>query len=80
MKRLLKLIILFLLLPITVFALENYKDEIADITEVEVKEDVINIYLFRGDGCPHCAKAEEFLEEYSDNDNVEVYDYEVWYN
>ena len=84
MKRLLKLIILFLLLPllpITVFALDNYKDEVADIVGEEVKEDVINVYLFRGDGCPHCAKAEEFLdEEYSDNDQVKVYDYEVWYD
>ena len=81
MKKLLKLIILFLLLPITVFALDNYKDEVADIVGEEVKEDVINVYLFRGDGCPHCAKAEEFLdEEYSDNNQVKVYDYEVWYD
>ena len=81
MKRLLKLIILFLLLPITVFALDNYKDEVADIVGEEVEENVINVYLFRGDGCPHCAKAEEFLdEEYSDNDQVKVYDYEVWYD
>ena len=81
MKKLLKLIILFLLLPITVFALDNYKDEVADIVGEEVKENVINVYLFRGDGCPHCAKAEEFLdEEYSDNEQVKVYDYEVWYD
>ena len=81
MKKLLKLIILFLLLPITVFALDNYKDEVADIVGEEVQENVINVYLFRGDGCPHCAKAEEFLdEEYSDNEQVKVYDYEVWYD
>ena len=41
MKRLLKLIILFLLLPITVFALDNYKDEVADIVGEEVRENVI---------------------------------------
>ncbi len=48
---------------------------------VKADEKVINIYLFYGDGCPHCAAEEEFLDEYlKDNDNVKLYKYEVWYD
>ena len=48
---------------------------------VKADEKVINIYLFYGDGCPHCAAEEEFLDEYlKDKDNVKLYKYEVWYD
>lgn len=48
---------------------------------VHAEEKVINIHLFYGNGCPHCAHEEEFLDEYvKDNKNVKVYMYEVWYN
>ncbi len=41
----------------------------------------VNIYLFYGDGCPHCAALEEYLDsEYSSDKNVTVYKYEVWNN
>lgn len=41
----------------------------------------INVYLFYGDGCPHCKAEEEFLESYlKDNNDVKLYTYEVWYN
>ena len=41
----------------------------------------VNIYLFYGDGCPHCAALEEYLNnEYSTDKNVMVYKYEVWNN
>ena len=41
----------------------------------------LNIYLFHGDGCPHCKAEIEFLDEYlTDNDNVHLHKYEVWYN
>lgn len=39
----------------------------------------VNIYLFYGDGCPHCSALEEYLdEEYSTDKDVKVYKYEVW--
>ena len=44
----------------------------------------VNVYLFRGEGCPHCAEAEKFFEalskdaEYSNY--YELVDYEVWYD
>ncbi len=41
----------------------------------------VHIYFFWGNGCPHCAEAEPFLDslerKYS---RLEVYDFEVWYN
>lgn len=44
------------------------------------KED-ITLYFFHGDGCPHCAEEEIFLdnlqEEYPD---LKIVSYEVWYN
>lgn len=41
----------------------------------------LNIYLFYGDGCPHCAAEEKFLNDYiKKNDNVKLHMYEVWYN
>ena len=39
------------------------------------------INLFYGDGCPHCKKEEEFLNELKGKyDNIEIKKYEVWYN
>lgn len=44
-------------------------------------DEVINIHLFYGDGCPHCAHEKEFLEEYlKDAHDVKLYKYEVWYD
>lgn len=44
-------------------------------------QDKINIYFFYGDGCPHCAKEEKFLntleKEYKD---IKINRYEVWNN
>ncbi len=38
------------------------------------------IYLFWGDGCPHCAEADPFLQELANNNpNIELRKYEVWY-
>ena len=51
--------------------------------KAETKEK-INVYLFRGEGCPHCAEAEEFFDELSKDEEYKEYytlvDYEVWQN
>ena len=40
----------------------------------------IYIYFFWGDGCPHCAEAEPFLEDLARRyPAVEIVSYEVWY-
>lgn len=41
----------------------------------------VNIYLFWGEGCPHCAKAKPFLEGLDANsDSINLQEYEVYYN
>lgn len=49
---------------------------------VNAKEgDTIRLYLFHGDGCPHCAEEIKFLNSIEGNyDNLEIVKYEVWYN
>lgn len=61
--RLLILGILFILFPL----------------RVNAEGRVVNIHLFYGETCPHCAAEEKFLDEYlKDKDNVKLYTYEVW--
>lgn len=39
------------------------------------------IYFFRGEGCPHCASMEKFLDELKkEYPQLEIHDYEIWYN
>lgn len=46
-----------------------------------LENDNINVYLFYGDGCPHCAEEKKFLDTIKDDyENVEFVYYEVWYN
>lgn len=48
-------------------------------TLVSAKE--VNLYLFHGDGCPHCAKEREYLKEIENEyDDVNIHLYEVWYD
>ncbi len=43
--------------------------------------DDVSIYLFWGDGCPHCAKAKPFLEDLAkSNSNIKYFNYEIYYN
>lgn len=43
-------------------------------------EEVVDIYFFHGDGCPHCSEEMKFLEEIKTKYNVNIHMYEVWYN
>ena len=64
MKKILKFLIVFailLLLPVS----------------AKADEKVINIHLFYGNGCPHCAAEEEYLKDRTD---VKLYKYEIWYD
>ena len=48
---------------------------------VMVKAETTNIYLFYGEGCPHCQALEEYLDKaYKNDKDVKVYKYEVWSN
>lgn len=49
--------------------------------ELEALENEVTIYLFYGDGCPHCADEKIFLASLEDEyDNLNVVLYETWYN
>lgn len=77
------IVALFFLFPINIFALSSdYKDQISDITGAKVEKEKINFYLFRGQGCPHCAEEEKWIKSIKKKykDKVNFYDYEVWYN
>lgn len=49
------------------------------VGNVDAKE--INMYLFYGEGCPHCEALMHYLNsEYSHNKDINLYKYEVWNN
>lgn len=68
MKKILKLFLLILVMLVV-------------ITPVNAKNKETNLYLFYGDGCPHCEKAKEYLNTIKNNySNFNIIEYEVWYN
>ena len=41
----------------------------------------VHLYIFHGDGCPHCADALAFLDELGErHPTLRVHDFEVWYD
>ena len=67
MKKISKLLVSFLFLFLCVLNV-NAKDK-------------VTLYLFHGDGCPHCAEEKVFLEDLKkDNPELDVVMYEVWYD
>jgi len=79
-KKYLLFFLTVLLLPLTIKALE-YEDVVAPIVGTEPSNQ-ITIYLFHGDGCPHCAQEQVFLNELKAEykDQINIVKYEVWYN
>ena len=53
-----------------------------DPKQVAFKQDKLNVYLFYGDGCPHCEQLIEFLNTLPKkyNNYYDLYTFEVWYN
>ena len=84
MKKLYYVLFLILcLIPLNIFAIsDDYKDVVHNIVDKKVEEDKINIYFFRGEGCPHCAEEEKWFNEIMDEykDYVNIYDFEVWHS
>lgn len=87
LKYLVVLLAIFLIMPFAVFAEEEASNNDENTTEEASSNDnsdskKVNVYFFRGEGCSHCAEAEEWFdsikEEYSEYYNL--IDYEVWYN
>ena len=82
-KFLLVILLLFTLMPFNSLALsKSYTDKIANIVNIEPSENKINLYLFHGEECPHCADERKWLDTIKDTykDNLNIYYYEVWHN
>ena len=84
-KFILVILLALLILPFGVLAEEDeeYTEEAA--TEEVASEETnskVKLYFFRGEGCPHCAEAEEFFESIQEEygQYFEIVDYETWYN
>lgn len=79
-KYLVVLLAIFLVLPFGVFAEDENNTTNESETTASNDDKKVNLYLFRGEGCPHCAEAEEWFDsikgEYGDY--FKVVDYEVW--
>ena len=89
--NLLLLMMAVLVLPFSVLADKVASDDNAENSQnqemvIEESEDgkskEVNVYFFRGDGCPHCAEAEDFFDSIEDEygDLFEIKDYETWYD
>ncbi len=54
----------------------------AVLSDIKYSKDKINLYIFWGDGCPHCEEEFSYLEDISKDykDYVRIYGFEVWYN
>ena len=82
-RSIIVLFVIFLLLPITVFAKSEYKDVLGP--KINYESDKVTIYLFYMDGCSHCAAEKTFLKElgdkYPDLNIVyyDVYTYDNYY-
>ena len=51
------------------------------LEDIKYDENKVNIYLFWGNGCPHCEDFLDFLEENTDyKDLYTLNTFEVWYN
>lgn len=79
-KYLVVLLAIFLVLPFGVFAEDENNTTSESETTVSNDDKKVNLYLFRGEGCPHCAEAEEWFDSIKGKygDYFKVVDYEVW--
>lgn len=86
MKYKIFLIVFFFFLffsPKLSFAISSdYEDVLYNVVGEEVVEGKVNVYFFYGDGCPHCAKEEVFLDRLEEkySSYVQVFRYETWNN
>lgn len=94
MKKYLKYIILIVIL-ILLFSIpyiikniekndkiEPFLIENAQIEDITFNQNKINIYLFWGDGCPHCEELKEYFKslEKKYSKYCTIYTFEVWNN
>ncbi len=75
-KKYIVYIVLIIVLILSLFKIFQTSD-----LNYQIDNSQINLYFFYGEGCPHCAKEEIFLnkleEKYS---QIDIHRYETWYN
>ena len=83
------LLLLFIVIVICLFVIPRLSTkeitfELKDmqVEDVEYDKNTINIYLFYGDGCPHCEEMIAYLNTLSNSlkRKINLYTFEVWYN
>ena len=75
------LISLLMLIPFGVSALsDDYVDICKDFVSITPEQGKVNLYFFRGDGCPYCEKELAWLDAIDDiyADKLNVFVYEIW--
>lgn len=82
-KLLIILMLLTIFIPINSLALsKDYVDNVSEITNTKKEDGIINIYLFHGKECPHCAEEREWLKGIKEDYKkyIKVYYFEVWHD
>ena len=65
------MLIIIILSSCVVFAQDN----------IDKDDEFVDVYMFYGQGCPHCAKAEKFFDEIKDDyPQMRLHSYEVYFN
>ena len=82
MKGKLKLLVLPLLLIAMVFGFGLTKVSADDVATETLSNAKVKVYFFRGEGCSHCAEAEQWFSSIQETEGqyFEIVDYEVWYD
>jgi len=54
----------------------------SSLDDISFEEDVVNIYYFWGDGCPHCTSQFEFLIDLNEEigEQFNLYSFEIWFD
>ena len=73
---------IFLLLIVGVFILPFMVNAATPDNPIDEESNEVRIYLFRGEGCPHCEEAIEWLDsiEKEYGSKFQIISYEVWNN
>lgn len=87
-NKIVVLITVILSISIVVLISNNMKDnkeiKLTDMTEnnISYSKEKINIYLFYGEGCPHCEELKNYLNSLDNKEKsyFDIYTFEVWNN
>ena len=82
LKYIFVVFVAFLAMPFMVFADDTEATPTPTPAETEETPSKVNVYLFRGEGCPHCEEMLEFFDSIEEEfgQYYTMNTYEVWYN